>query len=351
MVFLVLFSSIFIFQFKRIRFFFPAENSTGVHGESSFQSVVWLAVVAQVTLFLASIFGNSVIIHIIRADNSMKTTANYLILNQACSDLLISFTELTDAIHFRFTGRLWTGGIVGLVTCKILLVIFFSPLSFSVWILTAIAVDRFYAVARPLRSSPISQHLKKIILFLWVWSVAFSTSFLLKENFKEIKGSYYCDLTDDWNEINIIPVSLNVFLPVCVIAALYTIVCLKLWSRKVPGEGANQNQEQAEALKIARKVTGMMIVVVLLYVLCWFPLYISVILSFIGVVQLKQTSLGLFINFLALFYSGINPYIYIGFSQNFRKRFKIIFSKCLGRSFRIGNVISFRSQSVELEQV
>ena len=278
--------------------FFPAENSTGVHG--GFEVKV-LTLVAQVTLFLASLFGNSIIIHIIRTDNSMRTTTNYLILNQACSDLLISFTELTDAIHVSFTGRLWTGGIVGLVTCKILVMTFFSPLSFSVWILIAIAVDRFYAVTRPLRLSPISQHLKKIIFFLWAWSIAFSTSFLLKGNFKEIKGSYYCDVTDDWNEINIIPVSLNIFLPVFVIAVLYTIVCLRLWSRKVPGEGANQNEEQAEALKIARKVTGMMIVVVLLYVLCWVPLNITVILSFTGVVQVKETLLAIFIKFFCPF--------------------------------------------------
>ena len=311
-----------------IIFFSPAENSIGLHGDT----VLWLMVVAQVTVFLASLFGNSVIIHIIRTDNSMKTTTNYLILNQACSDLLISFTELTDAIHLSFTGRLWIAGTVGLVTCKIFIVMFFSPLNFSVWILTAIAFDRFYAVALPLRSSPISQHLKKIILFLWVWSVAFSSSFLPKENFKKIKGSHYCDSTDDWTAINIAAVSLNVFLPLFVIAVLYTIVCLRLWSRKLPGEGTNQNQEQAEALKIARKVTRMTIIVVALYLLCWVPLYMSVILSFAGLVQLKLTLIGLFINFLALFYSAINPYIYIGFSQNFRTRFKNIVKNRLGRS-------------------
>ena len=119
----------------------------------------------------------------------------------------------------------------------------------------------------------------------------------------------------------------------------------------MPGEGANQNEEQAEALKIARKVTGMMIVVVLLYVLCWVPLNITVILSFTGVVQVKETLLAIFIIFFALFYSGVNPYIYIGFSQNFRKRFKKIFSKCLRRTLKIVNAISLRSQSVELEQV
>ena len=331
--------------------FFSVENSTDVHGETRFQSVLWLIVVAQVIAFLASLFGNSVIIHIIRTDNSMKTITNYLILNQACSDLLISFTELTDAIHTSLTSRLWTGGIFGLITCKIFIVTFFIPLNFSVWILTAIAVDRFYAVARPLKPSPVSQHLKKIILSLCAWSVAFSTPFLTRENFKKIKGSYYCKLTDDWTAVNVIEIFLSIALPLFVIAVLYTIVCFRLWSRKVPGEGANQNAGQAEALKIARKVTGMMIVVVVLYVLCWFPLYILLILSFVGRLQVQQPLFGLFINFLALSYCGVNPYIYVTFSQNFRTRFKKIFGKYLGRSLRIVNVISFRSQSVQLEQI
>ena len=54
-----------------------------------------LVYVGYSTVFLASLFGNSVIIHIIRTDNSMKTTINYLIINQACADLLISLAEIT----------------------------------------------------------------------------------------------------------------------------------------------------------------------------------------------------------------------------------------------------------------
>ena len=44
-------------------------------------------------------------------------------------------------------------------------------------------------------------------------------------------------------------------MPHSTMTVLYTIVCLKLCSRKVSGEGNNQNEEQAAALKIVRKVT------------------------------------------------------------------------------------------------
>ena len=71
---------------------------------------------------------------------------------------------------------------------------------------------------------------------------------------------------------------------------LYAIVCLNLWSRKVPGEGNNQNEEQAAALKIVRKVTRMMIIVVVLYLICWLPVYMSVLLLFVVRVQVNDNS-------------------------------------------------------------
>ena len=54
-----------------------------------------------------------------------------------------------------------------------------------------------------------------------------------------------------------------------IVLLLYTIVCRKLWSREVPEEGANHNQAQAQVLQIARKVTRMMIMAVVLFLLCW----------------------------------------------------------------------------------
>ena len=133
------------------------------------------------------------------------------------------------------------------------------------------------------------------------------------------------------------------------ITALYTIVCLRLWSREVPGEGANQNEEQAAALKIARKVTRMMIIVVVLLLICWLPLYMLVLSSFGDRIQVTD-SLFLFANLLSFCYSGVNPYVYLTFSQNFRNGFRKLFRECCGK-LRITNVIAFRSQSVELEQI
>lgn len=332
-------------------------SSNSLHMEGNTTTVPLLlhplVFVGYCTVFLASLFGNSVIIHIIRTDNSMRNTTNYLIINQACADLLISFAEITGVFFYSSSGGVWIGGILGLISCKMFIAITFILPNFSVWILGIIALDRFFAVTRPLRLSPISQHLKKIIFLCWAWSIIISSTYLIKETLTNVKGSYYCNvpatLFDDWNTLNTISITLEFFLPLSVITVVYTIVCLRLWSREVPGEGANQNEEQAAALKIARKVTRMMIIVVVLLLICWLPLYMLVLSSFGDRIQVTD-SLFLFANLLSFCYSGVNPYVYLTFSQNFRNGFRKLFRECCGK-LRITNVIAFRSQSVELEQI
>ncbi|XP_020605939.1 substance-P receptor-like [Orbicella faveolata] len=332
---------------------FSLVNTTIFVKETHFQ-LLWLLHVAYIATFLASLFGNSVIIHIIRTDNSMKTTTNYLILNQACADLMITLAEGMNVIHYSLMNNSWLGGLLGLITCKVFLAVIFSFHMFSLWVLATIAVERFYAVTRPLRSSPVSQHLKKIIFLLWATCLATPLNFLQNASFKKLNDCYYCDLTDvlqEWTIINIITGGLLAFLPFLVIAALYAKVCLTLWSRQVPGEGSSQNAQQVEAVKTARKVTLMMIVVTVFYIVCWLPLFISVILEYINYLELNG-SLLLFVLWLISTYSGLNPYVYLTFNQKFGNGFHKLFRNCRRKiKIRNLNVVSLRFQSFELEHM
>ena len=129
---------------------------------------------AYVIIFLASLLGNSVIIHITRTDNSLKTTTNCLIMTQAYADLLITFIALPFFLYHRMMKILWFGGVLGFITCKMTLAAVLSVPQFSVLMLVMIAVDHFYAALLPLRQSPTSKHLKKTIAILLLWSSAWS---------------------------------------------------------------------------------------------------------------------------------------------------------------------------------
>ncbi|XP_078347093.1 substance-P receptor-like isoform X2 [Oculina patagonica] len=325
-------------------------NRQNVTSDTEVFQFMSLAYSAYYIAFLLSLFGNSVIIHIIRTDNSMKTTTNYLILNQACADILVTLMGLIITLgQFNPIGNRWFGGLFGLISCKSFLALLFTLPLFSIWILVTIAVERFYAVIRPFRSSPLSQHFKKTVLLLWTLSLAFSTNVILTGILVKFKGHYYCNVQNGWVAFNGIYGTINIVLPLLLITVLYTIVCYKLWSREIPGEGNSQSQMQAEALKTARKVTRMMIVVVALYVLCWLPLFVSIILHLVWHRQL-QHNLRVLLIFLTVAYGALNPYIYLTFSQTFRSELIALFGNCL-RKFKIHNLHFARSQSIELEQI
>ena len=314
-----------------------------------------------VITFLVSLFGNSVIIHIVRKDNSMKTTTNYLIVNQACADILVTTMELLNDITYYFENK-WFEGIIGIITCKLLRASPFILPVFSVWILVAIAVDRFFAVTRPFQVSPLSRHFKKTVLLLWVWSaISAAANFLALTGLRNDRTYVYCKTVDEvyyeWIEFSLTSLVVNVVVPLVAIIILYTIICLKLWARKVPGEGANQNERQVEAIKTAKKVTRMMIAVVVLYKLCWLPYFIIMSMSLIkGESHSMITSdpptgniyLYLFILWSTIAYSAVNPFVYLTFNQKFRNGFKHLYKNCLTKP---RGILPFRSQNVELEQI
>ena len=282
----------------------------------------------------------------------MKTTTDYLILNQACADLVITLTQSINVLHFSTSGSSWFGGTLGLITCNLYIGARAIPSFISIWILVAIAVERFYAVTRPLQSSPISQHLKKTITVLWFIALVSTSISLVEGSLKKAKQSYFCELEtvlSNWKAVNVIGITFIYVLPILVIALLYTIVCLNLWSRDVPGEGANQNHGQGEAMKTARKVTRMMIVIVILYLLCWLPIFTVLVLQIFGSVKIS-VSLLMFCGWLTVSYSGLNPYIYFAFSQKFRKPLKKLFGNCFCKICPLNRLTS-RSQSVELSKI
>ena len=154
--------------------------------------IVPLMYVGYGIIFLVSLFGNSLIIHIIRTNGAMKTAINYLVLNQACADLSLTVMFFLNVIREHAYQGLWFGGNVGNITCKIFIGILYVVTSFSIWLLVTIAVDRLYAITRPLQRTPTSRNLKIVILILWIWSFVTSTNIFDNMVAREIKEALFC---------------------------------------------------------------------------------------------------------------------------------------------------------------
>ncbi|XP_073230130.1 nociceptin receptor-like [Porites lutea] len=117
-----------------------------------------------------------------------------------------------------------------------------------------------------------------------------------------------------------------------VMLILYPIIIYHLWTRQVPGEPSALQQQRAN--RMARKITKMMVAVVLSFFFCWAPQFIFVWIH--PLVGQAAATLPIwllpFILWLQALNSAMNPVLYAIFNESFRLGFKkVIFRSILRR--------------------
>ena len=111
-------------------------------------------------------------------------------------------------------------------------------------------------------------------------------------------------------------------LPFTVMSTLYPIIAYHLWTRQVPGEFNAQQQQRATVM--ARKVTKMMIGVVVSFFICWSPQFVFVWMRPFAADLADSLPHWLipFILWLEVLNCAMNPVLYAIFNESFRKGFK-----------------------------
>lgn len=120
---------------------------------------------------IVGFIGNVLVIHIVRKTQEMHTTTNYLLVNLAISDVI---TIVLGPLYFfsHLYGYLSDG--FGQFVCK------FVPLTniavaVSSFSLTVLAVERYHALLKPLRTGLrlTEDNIKEAIALIWILSVIF----------------------------------------------------------------------------------------------------------------------------------------------------------------------------------
>jgi len=288
---------------------------------------------AYCLIFLVSLAGNTIIGIIVYKTKTMRKPINFLIVNMAMSDLLFPIFLIPRDIQRLYINSWLIGGTLGQVLCK--LVAFLPNVSFAVSVqsLVLIAVDRFGAVAYPLRSPLISSKLCPFfILATWIVAMALFSPYLFAHKHVEYPGRLKCTLhwkeafgeSSSYENYFVSWLVTFTFIPLLLIATLYITTYVKLKSQKIPGEqsaNAGQQRQQRES-----NVLKMAIAIVLGFAVCWLPCGIYCLLS-IFVSDMSSCGFGYF--FVAIFMTrtncAMNPCICFIFSRNYRKGLKTLF--------------------------
>ena len=285
---------------------------------------------AYVIVFVGAIFGNSLVLHVLRSQKNMRTAFNYLIANMAIADILDALFAVPYLIHSLFHGSKWFPGTFALVLCK--MVNYFGNVSIAVSVLTMtiITVDRYFAVVHVLKKSLSLRTVKRLIIMVWIVSGVVYIIEIYKFNVKVYPGGHAVCFPDigsnDWDTVmtyfrveTLVKFIITYVIPFTVMAVLYTIIIAHLWKRKHIGEANSASYRRLQAQK--KSVVIKLVTVVVIFAVCWIPVHmIHFLYSFdLPTWRCLPTALPLVFYWLAHANTAINPCIYLMLTKHSRK--------------------------------
>ena len=107
-------------------------------------------------------------------------------------------------------------------------------------------------------------------------------------------------------------------IPLMLVCVLYGLMLKRLLYGVVPGRN-----QSAESMRSKRRVTRMVIIVVVIFAICWMPVNIRFLIHYFGTYPDTEEFVILQITFNCFAYmnSCVNPFLYAFLSDNFRKSF------------------------------
>ncbi|XP_061072434.1 trace amine-associated receptor 13c-like [Conger conger] len=272
--------------------------------------LLYMSVAVVVSL---TVCGNLLVIISICHFKQLQTPTNFLLFSLAVTDFLVG----AIVMPLYFTVLIEPHSCFGILYCIIFNVASFYLTCISIYNVALIAVDRYIALSNPFHySMKMTRNITlRIIAILWLNSLIYNMMLLyFNGNMIDMKANVPCGecivkVNNEWSIIDLIIVFV---LPCSMIIILY----LKIFT--IATKQANKirsvrkcphihNSSMASERKAA-KTLGILVVV---FLLCLVPFFVSTFLNFQSLVYLN---------------SSINPIIYALFYPWFQRSFKLIFT-------------------------
>ncbi|KAH1023479.1 hypothetical protein HUJ04_012678 [Dendroctonus ponderosae] len=298
--------------------------------------------------FILGMTGNCLIIFTTFRYGRMHSVTNVFLSSLASSDLLLIIFCIPVKVAKLFSYT-WT---MGVFLCKS--VHYMQNLSTicSVLTLTAISIERYYAIVHPVRSKYICtlSQAKSIILAIWIHLMEVG---LHNEYSWCVRDSSKPSL---WKFHELYMLLVILIIPFSIMTYSYTFICWEVWKvmehRRVMcndrslGQKPSNSSTYVEELRpmenkkirsevknyrddttMVKQVIYMLVTVVVLFALCWTPVLVDNILTAYNVLGQQRTGFAKYMsstfNLLSYFNSCINPIIYGFMSKTFRESFKV----------------------------
>ncbi|XP_058527388.1 melanopsin [Ochotona princeps] len=237
---------------------------------------------------LTGMLGNLTVIYTFCRSRGLRTPANMFIINLAVSDFLMSFTQAP----VFFASSLYKRWIFGETGCEFYA---FCGALFgisSMITLTAIALDRYLVITRPLAAvGMVSKRRTGLVLLgVWLYSLAWSLpplfgwSAYVPEGLLTSCSWDYVTFTPSVRSYTMLLFCFVFFLPLLVIIYCYIFIfrAIRETGRACEGSRESPQRRQWRRLQSEWKMAKIALLVILLFLLSWAPYSTVALVAFAG---------------------------------------------------------------------
>ena len=278
-----------------------------------------------VIVIIVSLIGNGMVIFSVIRNKTLQTVRNFFILNLAVADILTGSLAgpITPMSYYL---KSW---IFGEFLCKLLPVGFVTFAHVSTFTVTAIAIHRYSQIVMPSRQQ-MSKRAGCVTSFvIWIVSLGIGVPIGVYAKLFTVRENSYCielwPSIDDRRVYTLIVLFIQFIIP----CGIMTFCYINVWRsmRLYDGTVASYLQLDDGDVIAARQTNKMLIVMVVVFVVCWLPLNILFlvfdfhpevfILTFVDILYFIAHA-------MALSSTVWNPIIYAGMDKGFQTQFKKI---------------------------
>ncbi|XP_075039091.1 galanin receptor type 3 [Mixophyes fleayi] len=280
-------------------------------------------VVFSLIFALGTVGNGLVLVVLLRNGQTKYNTTNLFILNLGVADLCF----ILLCVPFQATIYTLDGWLFGAFLCKAVHFSIYLSMYASSFTLAAVSVDRYLAIRYPLKSRDLrtSRNALAAIAVIWALSILFAGPYLSYYHIILYNQVPICIPNWEDRRRKIMDVSTFVFgylLPVLILGLSYARTICFLWTSVDPVKTVSESR------KAKHKVTKMIVIVAVLFCICWLPHHLVILCFWFGHFPFNRATYAFRLVSHCMSYANscLNPIVYALISKHFRKRFKQVFT-------------------------
>ncbi|XP_066954119.1 uncharacterized protein [Macrobrachium rosenbergii] len=283
-----------------------------------------IIILVYAILIAVSLFGNLLVCHVVLRTRRLHTLTNTFLANLAVSDLLMTALN----IPFNVARVLLDDWPFGSFMCSMVPFVQVTSVYVSAFTMVAIALDRYQVIVHPLKPRLGSFHGAIIIAVVWLLAALVSLPYAIYSEVVEVftyrkltrcQAHYPPPALQFRQWLTLATFLTQYVIPLSITAVAYVGVTRRVWWRAVVG-AATQEQLSLQ-LRAKKKTVKMLLVVVVLFALCWLPLNTyHLVVDFGASVGPSRHSSSIFFicHWFAMSNVCYNPFIYCWLNDHFR---------------------------------